>query len=102
MKTIVYTSTLGLVCMLAEMFNLRKLIMPVVILGLVVIFGLNVTSWGLNQGFYHNMIQVDNYSVAFSGLLILLSLFIVILSGSFYKNEESKISDYLAIMIFTL
>ena len=102
MKTIVYTSSLGLVCMLAEMFNLRKLILPVAVLGLVAIFGLNIFSWGTNQGFYHNMIVVDNYSVAFSGLLIILTLFILILSGDFYKNEESKISDYLAILIFTL
>ena len=102
MKTIVYTSTLGLICMLAEMFNLRKFILPIVGLGLVAIFGLNVTSWGVNQGFYHNMVMIDNYSGAFSGLLILLTLFIVILSGNFYKNEESKISDYLAIIIFTL
>lgn len=102
MKTLVYTSTLGLVCMLAEMFNLRKFILPIAGLGLVAIFGLNVTSWGVNQGFYHNMVMIDNYSVAFSALLILLTLFIVILSGNFYKNEESKISDYLAIIIFTL
>ena len=102
MKTIVYTSSLGLVCMLAEMFNLRKFILPVAVLGLVAIFGLNIFSWGTNQGFYHNMIVVDNYSVAFSGLLIMLAIFIVVLSGDFYKNEESKISDYLAIIIFTL
>ncbi len=102
MKTIVYTSTLGLVCMLAEMFNLRRFILPVAVLGLCVIFGLNAMSWGVNAGFYHNMVMIDNYSVAFSGLLILLSLFIVILSGNFYKNEESKISDYLALIIFTL
>ncbi len=102
MKTIVYTSTLGLVCMLAEMFNLRRFILPVAILGLVAIFGLNALSWGVNQGYYHNMVMIDNYSVAFSGLLILLAFFILILSGNFYKNEDSKISDYLSIIIFTL
>ena len=102
MKTLVYTSVLGLLCMLAEMFNLRRFILPLVITGLVAIFGLNVFYWGVNQSFYHNMVVIDNFSVAFSGLLILLSIFIVILSGNFYKNEESKISDYLAIIIFTL
>jgi len=88
--------------MLAEMFNLRKIILPVAVAGLVVIFGLNAWSFGTNQGFYHNMVVIDNYSVVFSGLLLLLGVFILLLSGSFYKNEESKISDYLAIIIFTL
>ena len=102
MKTLEYTSALGLLCMVAEMLNLRKFVWPLCVLGLMAIFGLNIASWGINAPFYHNMVVVDNFSVAFSGLLILLALFIVILSGNFYKNEESKISDYLAIIIFTL
>ena len=102
MKTLEYTSALGLLCMVAEMFNLRKLVWPLCIVGLIAIFGLNITSWGVNAGFYNNMVVIDNFSVAFSGLLILLALFIVILAGNFYKNEETKISDYLAIIIFTL
>lgn len=102
MKTLVYTSTLGLICMLAEMFSLRKFILPIAIAGLLVIFGLNLQSWGVNQAFFNNMVVIDNFSVAFSGLLLLLGVLVLLLSGSFYKNEEAKISDYLAITIFTL
>ena len=109
MKTIVYTSTLGLVIMVLETllatFNLlkwRKIILPVTVVGLIAIFCLNLLGWNVNQGFYHNMVLIDNYSVAFSGLLIVLAIFILILSGNFYKNEETKISDYLSITIFTL
>lgn len=102
MKTIVYTSGLGLVCMLAEMLNLRKLILPVAVAGLVAIFWQNGLAWNTNQSYYHGMITVDNFSVAFSGLLLMLGIFILILSGSFYKNEATKISDYLAVTIFTL
>ena len=109
METLEYTSALGLLCMIAEMLHLsfpalklRKLIWPMTVVGLLAILGLNLSGWGLNTGYYHNMVVIDNFSVAFSGLLILLALFIVILSANFYKNEESKISDYLAIIIFTL
>ncbi len=105
MKTLVYTSSLGLLCMLAEMFNLRKIVLPLSIAGLCVIFGLNMMDWDINNGnhpFYHGMVVVNNYSVVFSGLLILLAIFVLILSGNFYKNEQSKISDYLALIIFTL
>ncbi len=102
MNTLIYTSTLGLLCMLAEMANLRKLILPIAVAGLCVIFGLNVTDWGKSGTYYHNMVVTDNFSVAFSGLLLLLGIFITLLAGNFYKNEESKISDYLAIIIFTI
>ena len=40
--------------------------------------------------------------MAFSGLLILLTLLIIMLSGNFYKQEENKITDYVTILIFTL
>ena len=48
------------------------------------------------------MLVTDNYSVAFSGLLLLIGFLVLILSGNFYKNEESKLSDYLTIILFTL
>lgn len=102
MKTLIYTAALGFLCMAIEMLNLRKLVWPAAVVGLAVVFGLNITDWGTNQGFYHNMIVVDNYSVAFSGLILLIGALIVALSGNFYKNEAAHISDYLAIIIFTI
>jgi NADH-quinone oxidoreductase subunit N len=88
--------------MIAEMANVRKLIFPLVMAGLVALFGITVSEWGQNQSFYHNMVVTDNFSVAFTTLILTLGFFLVALSKNFYKNEESKISDYLAIIIFTL
>lgn len=102
MKTLIYTSALGILCMLGEMFNLRRFIVPVAVAGLVAIFALNINGWGVNEGFYHNMVMVDNFSVAFSGLLVFLTTFIVLLSNDFYKHEQTKISDYIAVIVFTL
>lgn len=102
MKTLIYTSALGIVCMLAEMLNLRKFIIPVAVAGLVAILGLTLTGWNVNQGFYHNMVMIDNFSVGFSALIILLAIFLILLSGDFYRQESEKISDYLTVIIFTV
>lgn len=102
MKTLIYTSALGILCMLGEMLNLRRFIVPVAVAGLVAIFALNTQGWGVNEGFYHNMVMVDNFSVGFSGLLVFLTTLIVLLSNDFYKHEQTKISDYIAIIVFTL
>jgi len=75
---------------------------PVAVTGLAVIFGLNILDWGLAESHFNGMLVTDPFSVAFSGLLLLIGFFIVLLSGHFYKNEESKLSDYLAIILFTL
>ncbi len=102
MKTLLYTSALGFICMIVEMLNMRRFIVPVAVTGIAVIFGLNLLDWGLAESHFNGMLVTDNYSVAFSGLLLLIGFLVLILSGNFYKNEESKLSDYLTIILFTL
>ncbi len=48
------------------------------------------------------MISVNNFSVAFSSLFIVLTIFLVALSHNFYENHQSKLSDFIAIKIFLL
>jgi NADH-quinone oxidoreductase subunit N len=101
-NTLIYTSVLGFFCMLAEILNLRKLIVPVVVLGLAVIFGLNLLDWNLNKSFFNDMLRVDNFSVAFGGLAIFTSMLVLIMSGDYYQKEQGYISDFTAILVFIL
>lgn len=105
MNTLIAISGLGVFCLIAEIFNFRKAIVPVVLLGLIAILGttLNLWSFGVlldNQ--YTNMIVADKFSNAFSSLFILLTIFLVAMSHDVYKDHETKISDYIAIKIFLL
>jgi len=102
MNTLIAISGLGVFCLIAEIFNLRKLLVPVAVLGLLAILGLTVTEFNSPQAFYNNMIVVDKFSVAFSSLFIVLTIFLVALSGDFYKDHPTKISDFIAIKIFLL
>jgi len=45
---------------------------------------------------------VDRFSVSFSSLFIVLTIFLVALSGDYYKEHPTKLSDYIAIKIFLL
>ena len=90
MKTLVYTSSLGLLTMVLEMLNLRRFVLPVAVLGLAVIFGLNMQSWGVNHPSYSGMVLIDNYSVAFSGILILLTALILLWRVTFTKTNKAK------------
>jgi NADH-quinone oxidoreductase subunit N len=102
MNTLIYASCLGLFCMVAEILDLRKILVPLVVLGLAVIFYFNFQDWGHTESYYNSMMRVDNFSVAFSGLSIVLAVLIFILSADFYKNDQKHISDYLAIIVFIL
>ncbi|MBL0310833.1 MAG: NADH-quinone oxidoreductase subunit N [Bacteroidetes bacterium] len=102
MNTLIYTSLLGVGCLVVEMLNQRKLVLPFAVVGLLAILGMNIQTWGLNQSFYHNMVLSDNFSEAFSSLLIFLTILILVLANDFFRNEASKISDYVSILVFTL
>ena len=105
MNTLIAISGLGVFCLIAEIFNFRKAIVPVVILGLLAILGttLNLWSFGtLVNDSYTNMIIVDKFSSAFSSLFILLAIFIIAMGHDVYKDHPTKISDFIAIKIFLL
>ena len=102
MNTLIATSALGVFCLIAEIFNLRKLLVPMAVIGLLAILGLTISEFNTPASFYNNMIVVNKFSVAFSSLFIILTLFLVALSGDFYKDHPTKISDFIAIKIFLL
>ena len=102
MNTLIAITGLGVFCLLLEIFNLRKAIVPITLIGLFGILGLDISEYHEPHSYYSNMIVVNHFSVAFSGLFIVLTMFLIALSHDFYKKQASKISDFVAIKIFLL
>jgi NADH-quinone oxidoreductase subunit N len=102
MKALTYTSFLGIACLVLEIFDLRKIAVPLALVALAVIFGQNLTEWNTNQSYYHDMLRADNFALAFTGLLIIITFLLICMSADFFRAEESKLADYISIIIFTL
>ncbi|MEG2100112.1 MULTISPECIES: NADH-quinone oxidoreductase subunit N [Flavobacterium] len=102
MNTLIAITGLGIFCLLFEILNFRKGIVPFTIVGLLGVLALNFYEFGSTASYYNNMIAVDKFSTAFSSLFIILTIFLVALSHNFYENHQSKISDFIAIKIFLL
>ena len=103
MNTLIAIAGLGIICLIAEIFNLRKAIVPVTIIGLLAVLGFTASKYNYEQvSYFNNMIVTNKYSVAFSSLFILLTIFLVALSPDFHKNHKAKISDFIAIKLFLL
>ncbi|RDI49489.1 NADH-quinone oxidoreductase subunit N [Flavobacterium glaciei] len=102
MNTLIAIIGLGVLCLLFEIFNLRKAIVPITILGLLGVLGLTISEFNSTESYYNNMIVVSKFSSTFSSLFIVLTIFLVALGHNFYENHQSKISDYIAIKIFLL
>ncbi len=103
MNTLIAISGLGVLCLLMEMFNVRKGIVPITILGLLVILGFNISEFNpINRTFFNNMMFVNKFSVAFSSLFIVITIVLVAMSREFYKDRIPNISDFVAIKVFML
>ena len=102
MNTLIAIIGLGVLCLLFEIFNLRKGIIPVTVIGLLAVLGLDISEFSSPDSYYNNMIVVSKFSSAFSALFIILTIFLITLSHKFYENHQSKLSDYIAIKIFLL
>lgn len=102
MNTLIAITGLGIFCLLFEILNFRKAIVPFTILGLLAVLALNFSEFGSTESYYNNMITVSKFSTSFSSLFIVLTIFLVALSHNFYENHPTKISDFIAIKIFLL
>jgi NADH-quinone oxidoreductase subunit N len=102
MNTLIAIIGLGVLCLLFEILNLRKALIPITVVGLLGVLGLTISEFNTPGSYYSNMIMVNKFSVAFSSLFIVLTIFLVTLSHNFYENHPTKLSDYVAIKVFLL
>ena len=102
MNTLIAITALGVLCLLFEILNIRKAIVPITIIGLLAVLGITFSEFNTPASYYNNMIVVSKFSSAFSALFIVLTIFLVALAHDFYEDHQTKISDFIAIKIFLL
>ena len=103
MKALVLLSSLGVISLLAEIFSFKKLLYPLVLIGLVTIFILNIFDWNLSadQSLFFGMMRYDHYSVAFTSVILAIAFLWFLMSESYFKEETSQ-ADHFALVLFAL
>jgi len=102
MNTLIALSVLAVVTMFLGIFNLKKWLIPVIVVGLLVSIGLNYADWGQIKHYYSNMFFTDNFSVSFGSLMILSTLVIFLISVQYYRKETRSLDGVYAIILFSL
>jgi NADH-quinone oxidoreductase subunit N len=101
MKTLILTSSLGIVAMLAEIFGLKKYLWYTVIAGLLLAIGVTVfLEPGSNEVIFQ-MMMFDKYASAFSILMLVLTLLWFLIAKDQY-DHEFNISDHFALILFSV
>lgn len=101
MNTLLVLAGIGIFGLFSEIFKLKKALLPVVFIGLITAFASIVVDWNSNIMYFNNMMKVDNYSLAFSALMVAITFLWFIISPGFFKDETSK-SDHFTLILFAL
>lgn len=101
MNSIFVLAGLGIFSLLAEIFNIKRFLFPVVILGLMAASVLLVFDWNHAASFYSNMLTFDNYAVAFSIVLSLTAMLWFLMSKDYFENN-TNITDHFALILFSM
>ncbi|MFM7022999.1 MAG: NADH-quinone oxidoreductase subunit N [Flavobacteriales bacterium] len=104
MNVLILISCLGLLSLFVGLSDsLRKYSLQVIVAGVFAIFVLNFFNWNNPYShYYHDMLNFDNYAVAFSGLILIVSVFVFMLSKDQFNFDEKSTGDYYGIMAFTI
>lgn len=101
MKSLIIISLLGVVAMMADVLRFRKLLIPLVIFGLSAALGTLVADWNTDLSYFNEMAYFNNYAIAFSSILIALTLLWLLIGADFFTNESSR-SEHAALILFAL
>lgn len=106
MSTLIAISVLGVICLALEILNLKKVLVPVILVSLLAVAGLNVTEIITGSTVFeiesYGMVRESTYSRGFSVLFIILTIFILLMSPKFYEDRIAKITDFVSLKVFML
>ena len=102
MNSIIILSALGLATMFAGIYANKKILLPMVLLGLLAVIVVNTIDWDTNKHYYNDMLSFDNYSIVFTNLILVVTFLIFLLSGNYFKAHREHLEDNYAIILFTV
>ncbi len=103
MKGLIVITLLGILSLLAEVFNVKKLIYPIAIIGLLFALIINTTEWNntFSWSYSDKMVMFDNLALAFSSVLIITALLWLMMAKSYF-NETANVVEHTSLVLYSL
>jgi NADH-quinone oxidoreductase subunit N len=101
MNIIITLTVTALVVLYAGLFKAKKALLPLSLLGLLISLAFVFTSWNANEVFY-GMMQMDNFALAFSGITIIGTIFIFLLTQNYFAKDSDNVAEYFTLILFSL
>ena len=110
MLPIVLLSVFGIVNLFLGFLRSNRVLLPFALVVLALVFGVNLLDWNhagsiaglFDSPYVAQMLTVDNYSVAFSGIVLLTALVLLPFSRSYVVAGEPNLAEYYSLLLFSL
>ena len=101
MKSLILLSALGVLSLLAEIFNFKKYLFTLVIVGILGVIAVALKDWNTNIHYYSEMFVFDNFAISFSILVCIIAFLWLILAKSYFI-DETNVTDHISLVLFCI
>lgn len=101
MNALYVISGLGILSLVAEVFNLNKALYFLVLLGLATAAGLLIMDWNTADSYFNNMIIIYPANRMYLLLMVIVTFFWILMSGD-YLNQTENQTDRTSLVLFVL
>jgi len=101
MNALLIVCGLGFVSLLAEIINFKKGLHVLIILGLIGAVVMVVKDWNSPLHYFNNMVAFDQFSMAFTCLIIVVAVAWFCISSPYFINQSHQ-TDRTALVVFTI
>ncbi|MBC5993748.1 NADH-quinone oxidoreductase subunit N [Pontibacter cellulosilyticus] len=102
MTSIILLSVFGIANLFIGFMKSKRILLPLALLFLLIVFAVNLFSWNDTQSYFNNMLTIDNYAVAFTGIMTLTTLLLLPFSQRYVREGDSNLAEYYSLLLFSL
>ena len=102
MSALIFITVFGIIILYLGFAKNNAILSPVAIGGLLITLFLSYKDWGRGSKYFHDMIIIDNFSIAFNISMIIITILIFLFGINYYKRMELHVAEQYALMIFAL
>ena len=103
MASIILLSVLGIANLFLGFLRSNRMLLPAAMVILLIVFGANVFDWNAPaQSYFNNMLTIDRFSVAFTGIVVLTTLLLLPFSQKYVHDSEANLAEYYSLLLFSL
>jgi len=101
MNIIITISITAFIVLYAGLFKAKKALLPLTVVGLLTALGFTIGAWNGNA-VHFGMMQTDNFALAFSGICIVGTLLIFLLTQNYFHAKSDNVAEYFTLILFSL